>query len=231
MGWFDEIVAGTQMVLDWAARHGVARVLFLSSGAVYGPQPIGLHAIPESFHAMPDPLVASNVYGVSKRAGEHLCALYSAQRGLQVLIARLFSFVGRDLPQGGHLAIGNFIRDALTRDAITVSGDGTPLRTYLDQADLAHWLLTLLDQGRPGEAYNVGSDEVVSIAELAYRVRDLLAPDKPVLIQGQGSDAQGRNRYIPDIRKAQRELGLAVTIPLAEAILRTGAAYRGEILP
>ena len=81
-------------------------------------------------------------------------------------------------------------RDALHGDSIQVAGDGTPLRTYLDQEDLAHWLLTLLERGRPGGAYNVGSDEVVSIAALAHRVRDLLAPGKPVEIRGQSGDRQ-----------------------------------------
>ena len=59
-----------------------------------------------------------------------------------------------------------------------------PLRTYLDPSDLAHWLLTLLEHGRPGQAYNVGSDEVISIADLAHMVRDLLVPEKPVHILG-----------------------------------------------
>lgn len=227
---YQQILDGTRHLLDYAVAVGARRFLLTSSGGIYGPQPPEVGALAEDWSGSPDLRDPANAYGLGKRAAEHLCALYQDAFGLEVVIARCFAFVGPDLPLDVHFAIGNFIRDALTREAITVSGDGTPLRTYLDQADLAHWLLTLLDQGRPGEAYNVGSDEVISIAELAYRVRDLLAPDKLVLIHGRGSDAQGRNRYIPDIRKAQQELGLAVTIPLAEAIRRTGAAHRGKIL-
>jgi len=133
--------------------------------------------------------------------------------------------VGPDLPLNVHFAIGNFIRDALTADAITVSGDGTPLRTYLEQSDMAYWLLTLLEHGRPGQAYNVGSDEVVSIADLAHLVRDILAPGKYVRILGQPNPGSARCRYVPDIRKAHQELGLNVSIPLAEAIRRTGEAH------
>jgi UDP-glucuronate decarboxylase len=227
---YQQIVDGTRHLLDYAVAVGARRFLLTSSGGIYGPQPPEVDALAEDWSGSPDLRNPANAYSLGKRAAEHLCVLYQDAFGLEVIIARCFAFVGPDLPLDVHFAIGNFIRDALTREAITVSGDGTPLRTYLDQADLAHWLLTLLDQGRPGEAYNVGSDEVISIAELAYRVRDLLAPDKLVLIHGRGSDAQGRNRYIPDIRKAQQELGLAVTIPLAEAIRRTGAAHRGKIL-
>lgn len=231
ISWFDEIVAGTRNILEWATSLSVSRVLFLSSGAVYGPQPPEMAAIPETYTMIPDPMLASSVYGGAKRTAEHLCALYELQYSIEVIVARLFAFVGQDLPLYGHLAIGNFVQDALNHEAITIRGNGAQLRTYLDQADLAHWLLTILEIGRGGEIYNVGSDEVVNIAELAYLVRDLLAPDKPVRILGTRDDAQGRNRYVPDIRKARQELGLCVTIPLAEAIRRTGAAHRGDIEP
>lgn len=72
----------------------------------------------------------------------------------------------------------------------------------------------------------MGSDEIVSIAELAYLVRDLLAPNKSVKILGQSNTMDGRNRYIPDIHKAREELGLTVRIPLREAIQRAGVAHR-----
>jgi UDP-glucuronate decarboxylase len=144
------------------------------------------------------------------------------QHDLEAVVARCFAFVDPDLPLDVHFAIGNFIRDALTADAITVSGDGTALRTYLDQSDLAHWLLTLLEHGRPYQVYNVGSNEVISIAALAHLVRDILAPEKPVHILGQPNPGAARNRYVPDICKAHQQLGLTVTVSLAEAILRTG---------
>lgn len=224
---FQQIVEGTRNILELAATVGARRFLLTSSGGVYGPQPSDVATLAEDWPGSPDLRNPANAYSLGKRAAEHLCALYQDAYGLEVVIARCFAFVGRDLPLDAHFAIGNFIRDALGHDAIEVAGDGSPLRTYLDQDDLAHWLLTLLARGRAGEIYNVGSDEVVSIAELAYRVRDLLAPDKPVLIRGQRQDGQGRNRYVPDIRKAQAELGLGVTIPLDEAIRRTGAAHRG----
>lgn len=222
---FWQIVAGTRNLLDLGVRVGAKRLLLVSSGGVYGPQPPDLPALSEDWPGSPDPRDPANAYSLGKRAAEHLCALYQDAFGLEVVIARCFAFVGRDLPLDVHFAIGNFIRDALTRDAIVVAGNGSPLRTYLDQNDLAHWLLTLLVRGRPGDVYNVGSDEVVSIGDLAHRVRDLLGPGKPVRILGQAGAGQGRNRYIPDIRKAQRQLGLQVTIPLDAAIARAGAAH------
>jgi len=221
---YDQIVDGTRNILDLAVATGARRFLLTSSGAIYGPQPADLDAIPEEWSGSPSLIESSTVYGQAKRAAEHLCTLVGEQHGLETLVARCFTFVGSDLPLNVHFAIGNFIRDALTADLITVSGDGTSLRTYLDQSDLAHWLLTTLEQGCPGRAYNVGSNEVISIVDLAYLVRDIVAPGKPVQILGQPHPCAARNRYVPDIRKAQQELGLSVTVPLPDAIRRSASA-------
>jgi dTDP-glucose 4,6-dehydratase len=219
---YDQIVEGTRNILNLAAATGAHRFLLTSSGAIYGPQPADLEAIPEDWPGSPPLAEPSTAYGQAKRAAEHLCALLGEQHGLETVVARCFAFVGPDLPLNAHFAIGNFMRDALTADAITVFGDGTPLRTYLDQTDLAHWLFTLLHQGCPGQAYNVGSDEVISIADLAHLVRDLLAPNKPVRILGQASPGAARHRYVPDLQKAQKAFGLSTIVPLSEAISRNG---------
>ena len=166
----------------------------------------------------------ANAYGVAKRAAEHLCALYAVEYGLQTTIARCFAFVGSDLPLDVHFAIGNFIRDALQHGEIIVAGDGTPLRSYLDQYDLAQWLLTLLDHGKSGQAYNVGSDRAISIADLARLVRDTVAPGKPIRILGKTTGTSERNLYVPCIDKARKELGLDVTIGLPSAIRVTADA-------
>ena len=222
---YEQIVDGTRNILDLAVATGARRFLLTSSGAIYGPQPADLTGIPEDWPGSPPLSDPSSAYGQAKRTAEHLCALIGEQYGMETVVARCFAFVGPDLPLNVHFAIGNFIRDALTGEAITITGNGSPLRTYLDQTDLAHWLFTLLEQGRRGQAYNVGSDEVISIAELAHLVRDILAPDKPVRVLGHSYPGAARNRYVPDIRKAQ-DLGLTVALPLAEAIRRAGAIHR-----
>ena len=223
---YDQIVDGTRNILDLALSTGARRFLLTSSGGIYGSQPADLAAISEDWSGSPPLNEPNTAYSQAKRAAEHLVSLVSSQYGLETVVARCFAFVGPDLPLNVHFAIGNFIRDALTAEAITVTGDGRPLRTFLDQRDLAHWLFTLLEHGRSGHIYNVGSDEVISIADLAHLVRDLLAPNKPVHILGQSAAGTARNRYVPDIRKAQRHLGLGVTVPLTEAIRSAGAAVR-----
>jgi nucleoside-diphosphate-sugar epimerase len=219
---FDQIVAGTRNVLEFAVKVGAKRFLLTSSGGVYGAQPTALEGIPETYLGMPNPLDAENAYSVAKRVAEHLCALYGEKFGLETVIARCFAFVGPDLPLDAHFAIGNFVRDALYSSEITVNGNGTPVRSYLYQDDLADWLLALLEKGRALQAYNVGSNEAISIGDLAYLVRDQLAPSKPVRLNGiAGADLVVRNRYVPDVEKARREMDLRVTTSLSDAIRMT----------
>jgi dTDP-glucose 4,6-dehydratase len=216
---FDQIVNGTRNILDLAVASGASRFLLTSSGGVYGPQPPDLEHIVEEYQGMPDPLNPNNSYSVAKRCAEHLCALYQDQHGLETVIARCFAFVGQDLPLDVHFAIGNFIRDALTSPEINVNGDGTPVRSYMDQRDLAQWLCVLLEEGVAGQAYNVGSDQSLTIRELANLIRDLLAPEKLVKIACDTGVEGYRNRYVPEIKKTQSELGLKITHKLTEAIL------------
>jgi dTDP-glucose 4,6-dehydratase len=221
---YSQIVDGTRNLLDLSIAIGASRFLYISSGGVYGPQPQELKELPEDWSCSPALDNPANAYGLGKRGAEHLCALYSEAHGLETIVARCFSFVGPDLPLNAHFAIGNFIRDAQSNDAIYVSGDGTAERSYLYQSDLANWLFTLLTLGCAGQTYNIGSNEDVSIAQLAHLVRDELAPSKPVRINANPRIAFNRNRYVPQIRKATEELGLSITIPLKEAIRRTGEA-------
>ena len=226
---YDQIVSGTRNLLDFAVTSGAQRFLFTSSGGVYGPQPPHLDQMSENWHGMPDPLNPANAYSIAKRAAEHLCALYTQRYGLHTVIARCFAFIGPDLPLNVHFAIGNFIRDALWNDEITIAGDGSPVRSYLDQRDLAHWLLTLLDKGQPGQAYNVGSDQAISIVDLAHLVRDIVAPNKPIRVLGNVNSCHERNIYIPSIKKAREELGLDITVPLANAIRLTADAAKQSV--
>ncbi|HWV17791.1 MAG TPA: NAD(P)-dependent oxidoreductase [Rhodocyclaceae bacterium] len=217
---YTQIADGTRHMLDYAVSRGIRRFLLTSSGGAYGPQPPEMEQIPESYNGMPDPLDAQHAYSVAKRCAEHLCALYQSQHDLEPVIARCFAFAGPDLPQDVHFAIGNFVRDALGAPEILVNGDGMPIRSYMDQRDLAHWLYALLSRGRAGQAYNVGSDAAISIRELAYLVRDLVAPGKDVRIAATPDPAAQsfRNRYVPSIAKARAELELTLSYTLDDAI-------------
>lgn len=216
----DTIVGGTKRVLQFAASVRAARLLYVSSGAIYGPQPSAVAHIAEDFCGAPDPLDPRSAYGESKRLAELMCICAAAQGGPQAVVARAFAFVGPGLPLDGHFAIGNFIRDAVADRDIVVAGDGTQLRSYLYAGDLVAWLLTLLAQGRSGAAYNVGSDAATDIAELARKVAAVGGSKSAVVVRGVADPNAPRARYVPSIARA-RALGLDVWTPLDESIRRT----------
>ena len=225
------ILDGTRRVLDFAATHGTRRLLFVSSGAVYGEQPAEMTHIPESYRGGPDWLKPLAAYGEGKRAAELMATLLAQEAGLECVNARCFSFVGPQLPLDQHFAIGNFIRDAIRGVPIRIKGDGTPLRSYLYASDLAVWMWTLLLRAPSGEAYNVGSDLGVSIADLARTVIDALDVDIEINIAGEVTPGVARSRYVPSIEKAREQLGLRVTVDLRDAIRYTAAWHRDQNSP
>lgn len=227
---YTQIVEGTRNVLELACAVGASRFLLTSSGGVYGTQPTWMDKIPEDYMGIPDPLNAAHAYGVAKRMAEHLCVLYQQRSGLEAVIARCFAFVGEDLPLDAHFAIGNFIRDALSGQDIVVAGDGQSVRSYMHQEDLAHWLLTLLLQGRAGHAYNVGGDEAVSIKDLAHLIRNLISPELSVHVKGAAVPNHGRSVYVPCIDKAKNELNLALRYDLHQSIIKSVCSLRNRYI-
>jgi dTDP-glucose 4,6-dehydratase len=218
---FDTIVDGTHHVLNLAKEKKVESFLFTSSGAVYGKQPPDMTHIPESYTGAPDCIYARSAYGEGKRAGEMLCSLFYHQYQVPVKIARCFALVGPYLPLDAHFAIGNFIRDGSRGCPIQVKGDGTSYRSYLYAADLVVWLWTILFKGNSGYAYNVGSDQTLTISDLAYIVANNYNPPMVVHISKSAIQNKTVERYVPNIQRAKTELGLEQWITLQDAIQRT----------
>lgn len=213
---FAVIVDGTRRVLEFAAAAGVSRLMLTSSGAVYGDQPTNVSHIGEDYPGCP-----ASAYGKGKLAAEKMCAEAGAENGFVTLLPRCFAFVGPYLHLDIHFAVGNFIGDCLANRPIVIRGDGTPLRSYLYAADLAEWLWTILLKGENGRAYNVGSDQAISILDLAYLVRECAGTNNPIQVLGTPDSKVPPPRYVPSIERARKELGLDVRCPLKDAITQT----------
>lgn len=225
---FETIVDGTRRTLACARATGAERFLLTSSGAVYGAQPAHVTHVDEDFTGAPATTVAASAYGEGKRVAELLCTL-TASPTLTPVMARCFAFVGPYLPIDRHFAIGNFIRDALTGGPIRVSGDGTPLRSYLYASDLAVWLWTVLLRGESRRPYNVGSSSATSIAELARVVSDIAGCTRGVTLAQRPATGPPQ-RYVPSVARAETELALRPTVSLEDAIRRTLAWHSARQL-
>lgn len=223
---FDTCVQGTRRVLDFAVGARSSRLLLLSSGAVYGPQPDTLERVPESFTGGPDLDKSSSAYGEGKRVSEWLAGAYAREHGLQANTARIYALLGPHLPLDKHFAIGNFINDSLAGRQIVIKGRGTEIRSYLHLADVTIWLWRILFHDGPSTTFNVGSTEAISIADLAHRVAEVLGNGSGVKVLGTGGERGLRDRYVPDTRLAHEELGVCAPIPLNEAIERTANWHR-----
>jgi dTDP-glucose 4,6-dehydratase len=217
---FDTIVKGTQRVLDFAVEKSIDRMLFLSSGAVYGQQPSDMERISEDWFQAPDCTDAKSAYAEGKRAAEMLCAICHKQYGVNVGVARIFALLGPRLDLDIHFAAGNFIRDAIRERRVIVSGDGSPYRSYLYAADLTIWLWHLLIRAKSLRPYNVGSNESISIRDLAERTARLLT-DGEIQVLGERDEGWNTGRYVPETLRIGRELGLFKTVSLDDAIVRT----------
>jgi dTDP-glucose 4,6-dehydratase len=217
----ETIVSGTRRVLDFTSGCNAQKFLFVSSGAVYGKQPTTLSHIGEDYNGAPDCTNPNSAYGEGKRAAELFCAAFAAEYNFEVKIARCFAFVGAYLSLEGNLAVGNFLRNAIDGKTIRIGGDGTPLRSYLYAADLTVWLWTVLFRGESGSAYNVGSDEEISIADLAGLINEISGNAGKVEIANKPNPESPVARYVPSVEKAFAELGLSATVDLKSAIEKT----------
>lgn len=200
------ILDGVRHVVDFAKAVGCNKLLFTSSGAVYGPR-----TAPACEDEACNPVTA---YGKGKLAAERLLI----DSGLDVKLARCFAFTGPYLNRDIHFAIGNFIQNCLDGKPVIINGDGTPLRSYLYADDLVEWLFTILERGESGRPYNVGSDRAVSIFELAETVRGSLASKSEIIVKGTPKDGEKPSAYVPSIARTRSELGLGVKIALEDAI-------------
>jgi nucleoside-diphosphate-sugar epimerase len=221
----DTIIDGTRNTLAYAECHRPRRLLFLSSGAIYGKQAPASH-VDEDCRLAPDPLGVGSAYGEGKRLAEQLCAISGRRPGATHLtIARCFAFVGPLLPLDVHFAIGNFIRDGIQGHEVNISGDGSAVRSYLYAGDLAAWLWTIMVRGQHLRPYNVGSDQGLDMRAIAAVVAGRFQPALAVNVLGRPSGVPP-DIYVPRVERARSELGLQVWTPLATAVEKTISWHR-----
>lgn len=217
---YNQIVNGTIAVLEYIKNNcPEAKLLFVSSGGVYGQMPQNINSFKEDHPLTHNLLDPTKVYSIAKIAAENLCAIYHEMYGLKLSIVRCFSFSGFHLPLDVHFAIGNFVKNAISSEDITIQGNGLSDRSYLDQNDLAEWILTICKKDSFNcTLYNIGSDRKINIASLANMVSKISNKDIKVKILNQNRKELKQSRYVPDISKIKDTFGLGIKVPLEESI-------------
>ena len=196
------------------------KFVLLSSGLVYGAQPWDLARVDEAFAGPMRCNDVNAVYAESKRFAEVVGQSAISESKLPVVTLRPFAFVGPYQSLQLPWAVTDFIRDSFTGGPIRIMGDGSTVRSLMYASDYAFWVLAALANGRPRETYNVGSPEPVDLGSLAKLITQSFTP-VPDIRTRLGQTGHDRNRLVPDVSRAQRDLGVEVTVPLVEAIQRT----------
>lgn len=216
------ISEGTEAVLAAASRiSGLKKLLNISSGLVYGPQPLTTDAIPENFSGGPDCSSIMSVYAEAKRYAETLCAAHRNQYKMPVVTARPFAFIGPYQLLDKPWAVNNFINDALRGGPISILGDERTVRSYMYPSDMAFWLLRILAAGESGHAYNVGSPCGITLKELADMIADNFTPRPAVILASKDYKPSHRSRFVPDVKSVENSLGLKITVSIDEALKKT----------
>ena len=201
--------------------HLKSKILFTSSGAVYGIQPKHITKIKEDYLEKYQKINFKDgykeKYSSIKLKSENLFKELGNE-GLKVSIARCFSFVGPNLPQNSHYVIGNFINNILRNKNINIKANYKIIRSYMYSDDLVRWLLKILDNSNNQcPIYNVGSDDKISI----HQVANILAKKFNLRIDSAKLFSKKFDNYVPNINKAKKKLGLKIYYSSIKGIIKT----------
>lgn len=167
-------VDGTNSVLQFAKEKEIKKMVYLSSLEVYGTPDGSKDTISESDYGYIDPLSVRSSYSEGKRMVENLCASYASQYRVPVCMARLSQTFGAGVEYTDGRVFAEFARCAIEGKDIILHTDGSTIRTYCYTSDAVSAILTLLESGTPGEAYNVTNMQTAcSIREMAELVAGL----------------------------------------------------------
>ena len=224
IGVMDTITRGTATVLDAAAQlPQLVKILNISTGQVYGRHSRSGSAITEDTVGELPANSITAVYPGAKKYAETLCCAYWSSRKLPIVTARPFAFMGPYQSLDKPWAINNFIRDALTDNAIRIVSDGMPVRSYMYPSDMAYWLLRILVDGTSGMAYNLGSPYGITLRDLAERVKEYSGMASGVVVKGMHEDS---SVFVPDPGLAASTLGLEIKVPVDQTLKRSLRWFR-----
>ncbi|MEU9830636.1 GDP-mannose 4,6-dehydratase [Streptosporangium sp. NPDC048047] len=224
-------IRGSEIVIEAAHRYR-RKILVTSTSEIYGKNSGG-PLTERSDRILGSPAVARWAYSTSKAVDEILANAYHKERGLPTVIVRLFNTVGpRQSPAYG-MVIPRLVQQALGGFPLTVFGDGTQTRCFAHVADVVEALVGLLDHDDAvGETFNVGSDEEISILELAKTIGELTGSTAGIDLipyaEAYEKGFEDMTRRVPDTAKLRGLTGWTPRRTLDDILRETIAEARAE---
>ena len=214
-------IRGSEIVLEMAYRYR-RKVLIASTSEIYGKNTQGLLR-EDTDRVLGSPLKTRWSYSTSKAVDEVLAYSYWREKGVPTIIVRLFNTVGPRQSGAYGMVIPRFVSQALAGQPLQVHGTGQQSRCFLHVRDVVGALLSVVEHpGAVGQVFNLGSQEEVTIADLAKRVIRITGSSSTVqLIPYEEAYEEGYEdmpRRVPDITKIRSLIGFEPTMTLDQII-------------
>ncbi len=219
---------GTKNLLDLALKYQ-SKMMFISTGSVYGDAKKGDTKFTEEHTGNVSPLDTRAVYSESKRFGETYCSIYAHFFNVQVTIARLSNMFGPGFKLDDGRAIPDFFNQAFYKNKIEINGDPKTSRAYLYISDAILGMWMVLD-GKKGEAYNVSSEKEYKMIDIASELSKLF---KGCMVSIKKDAAKQYLKGSPvhaiiSSKKLQKESSWRPRISLTEGLKRLQLWYKAE---
>ncbi|MBI3318383.1 MAG: GDP-mannose 4,6-dehydratase [Candidatus Omnitrophica bacterium] len=213
-------IRGSEIVFEMAHRYR-KKVLITSTSEIYGKNTNGPLKEDED-RILGSPLKSRWSYSTAKAVDEILAYTYWKEKGIPTVIVRLFNTVGPRQTGAYGMVIPRFVQQALRGEPLTVHGTGKQSRCFLHVDDAVRGIMALMDSPSAGEAFNLGSQEEVTIEELARRVIALTGSSSGIshlaYDQAYEEGFEDMARRVPDTAKAKRLVGFVPTMKLDDIL-------------
>ena len=218
---FTTNIRGSEIVIEAAHRYR-RQILLTSTSEIYGKNS-AVPLVEEADRVLGSPTIARWAYSTAKAVDEILAYAYYRERGLPTTVVRLFNTVGPRQSPGYGMVLPRLVRQAVAGEPLTVFGTGRQTRCFCHVSDVVDALLRLLAHpGARGEVFNVGSQDEISILELANRVIERAASRSWVELipyeEDYGSGFEDMQRRVPDTTKMRLLTGWAPTRTLDDIL-------------
>ena len=223
VGTIMENISGTYNLLKLGKNCNAKRMLYISSGEIYGQGDLSLESFEESYAGYMDTMLSRACYPISKRAAENLCASYTKQYALETVIVRQCHTYGPGITETDSRAHAQFIRNVLKNENVVLKSAGSQMRSYNYVADCASAILSVLIKGKTGEAYNIANPNIrITIAQLAKAIAEQAG--KEVVFENPGElDLENRTPIAKQVLNTKKleDLGWKAAFTIDKGIKNT----------